>query len=408
MGKHNIFQNSLFQNPHEGSNITSPILRGVIDQVFNEINLDKLSQFKALTTEDKTILLKELTELRLSVIKAKSEGRFISIENLKNHLNIFSDKNIKADQEWETLKAQIDGQCSTKNLTFSDEVPTDFNSVSQLIESNKSEILTQIEKPLGSFGDTTINEILSKGFDLFSHLGDVAATINSDYIAYIPFLTTVLIYLGVVRFYNKVGFKNRNVPALERSREMKLFMLTSATFITAVLVGLKKVATPNQVKIKNEILINTKQDNIKDAVMNSGMLPFFNNKIPNWSYPFILAILLMFLESYLEDKGLIQNSTNAIISDNIVLFKYFLIFSSVISFLFICKYILTIYFYIMFSKGKMSMPIYLPQYMLNWLKAIEENSKEEHKGDYIEFYFNHMLIYLLILFLNLLFFYFSM
>ena len=41
----------------------------------------------------------------------------------------------------------------------------------------------------------------------------------------------------------------------------------------------------------------------------------------------------------------------------------------------------------MFSKNKFTMPIYLPQFILDWLKFIREISKSEKKGIFIEFYF---------------------
>ena len=51
----------------------------------------------------------------------------------------------------------------------------------------------------------------------------------------------------------------------------------------------------------------------------------------------------------------------------------------------------------MFSKEKISMPVHLPQFLLNWLKIIQILSQVEQKGIYIEFYFKNILIYLFIL-----------
>jgi len=50
----------------------------------------------------------------------------------------------------------------------------------------------------------------------------------------------------------------------------------------------------------------------------------------------------------------------------------------------------------MYSKDKLSIPIYFPQFLLDWLNLINAISKNDYKGLFIEFYFKHILIYFII------------
>ena len=59
-------------------------------------------------------------------------------------------------------------------------------------------------------------------------------------------------------------------------------------------------------------------------------------------------------------------------------------------------YLLTIYLFIQFSEGKINMPIYLPQFILEWLAEIKKLSKVSAKGTIIGYYFKLIVIYALI------------
>ena len=47
---------------------------------------------------------------------------------------------------------------------------------------------------------------------------------------------------------------------------------------------------------------------------------------------------------------------------------------------------LCIYLFIMFSKNKINIPIYLPSVIRNWLKFFEELSTEKNKSIIIDYY----------------------
>ena len=83
------------------------------------------------------------------------------------------------------------------------------------------------------------------------------------------------------------------------------------------------------------------------------------------------------------------------------LVKLFFFLGSISSFILICYYIINIYLYIMFSQEKLNIFIYLPSFILGWVKNIQEISKEENKSFYIEFYLRLIFVYMFILFLCL-------
>lgn len=60
----------------------------------------------------------------------------------------------------------------------------------------------------------------------------------------------------------------------------------------------------------------------------------------------------------------------------------------------IVKFSLTIYFFILFSKDKMKMPEHLPAVTLKWLDYLRIASKTEDKGQFIELYMRHILVYI--------------
>ena len=50
----------------------------------------------------------------------------------------------------------------------------------------------------------------------------------------------------------------------------------------------------------------------------------------------------------------------------------------------------------MFSKGKISMPIHLPEFILDWLRFIQKISQHENKGVFIDVYFRNIIIYIIV------------
>lgn len=168
--------------------------------------------------------------------------------------------------------------------------------------------------------------------------------------------------------------------------------------------------------LKPKIVVNVNSDSIpqdstpipqdstegKGSIISSSSMFFFTKKIPSWLKTTLLVFIgticitytLKYFGFYSEGKfNLISNLLSNPLA--IKLIKIYFILGSISSIIMICYYILNLYLFIMFSKGKISMPIHLPQFILNWLKFIQEVSQFEEKGVFIDVYFRNILVYFL-------------
>lgn len=131
-----------------------------------------------------------------------------------------------------------------------------------------------------------------------------------------------------------------------------------------------------------------------------------NKKLPplRGLKPVILFIISFICLNFMSRNTGVQSTGDIIESILLyrVLVKLFFILGSISSFILIAYYAITIYLFILFSKNKISVPIYYPQFILDWLKSIQHMSKyAAMRGLYIEFYFRLILVYLFILLLTL-------
>ena len=145
----------------------------------------------------------------------------------------------------------------------------------------------------------------------------------------------------------------------------------------------------------------------RGSIISSGLMYFFTNtkKIPSWLKKtlliFICTVCVSYILKYYVFIGNSDDSFNIIskiLSYPLVvkLIKIYFVFSSIASFLLICYYTLCLCLYVMFSKGKISMPIHLPEFILDWLRFIQKISQHENKGVFIDVYFRNIIIYIIV------------
>ena len=179
-------------------------------------------------------------------------------------------------------------------------------------------------------------------------------------------------------------------------------MIVAAPLIVGSIFVIKNVAITPKISVKIDSVSATEdKEIIPDAV--SGLIPFIKQRLPSWLKAVISIIIsIIFLNYIYKYTGLNEgNNIKSILLSNLVLVKLFFILGSISSSIMIGYYILNIYFFIMFSREKINRNIYLPQFILDWLKFIQKISKYENKGLYIEFYFRLILVYIFILLLTL-------
>ena len=191
-----------------------------------------------------------------------------------------------------------------------------------------------------------------------------------------------------------------------RPRDIKFLLLSYALLITVSLVIITKLNSIN-INIYLNITLSTINNQlcwlgsgveVKEAVTSTAsFFTFFTKNKPEW----LKSLFLIFLSFVLIALVINYTGTNPIgmlLANPFFykLFKLYFIIGSILPLLAILYYSITIYFFIQFSKGKMSMPIYLPQFILNWLAEIKELSKISAKGIIIGYYFKLIIIYTLI------------
>jgi hypothetical protein len=468
----NISSDSIYQE--EVSGITSPILRLLIEKGLKEegFKIIKPVEFKTLSKEDAKTKLEELSqfkseidELNKEVVNINEESNTKIIEGLlkskdidvrtedgiikflnkdqssvieinevealakvQNFIKNFKDKNLKYDAEWEDFKRKLDQQVSQGKEVGSDSLGlSDMNSINETFLNNKDQIVDTFKKakPFGELGEITLNQIMEKGSEVLSPLGNIN-NISTGAGSAFTGISLYFMYKGVVRLFDSLAFKDypKNISSEKfldykkmRARELRTFMILGAPLIVGSLYAIKQVSFPAQINVElvskdtsSVITSSTGAEKINDEglIRGIGLISLIKNKLPNW-LKYILLIIISFISLYYISKleGLISEgggfNINSILLNNIIFMKLFFVLGSISSFIMSFYYILNIFLFIKFSKNKNPVAAevqdrlnYLPQFIKDWVKFIEKMSKYEDNGYYIEFYLRLIVLYLLI------------
>lgn len=152
--------------------------------------------------------------------------------------------------------------------------------------------------------------------------------------------------------------------------------------------------------IMDSHVINTSHTNInKETVMSSSLLGLIKNKIPFWLREMIIIIISLITFIYFSNK--LPINAHNIITNYIYYVKIFFIIGIFSTSIMIFRYVLTLYLIYQFSENNIKSSIYLPSFILRWIKNIERISQlsTENKTNYIEFYYRILFMYVFILLL---------
>lgn len=439
------------------SGVTSPILRLIIEKGFKDegIEINKPIEFKPLSTEEAQKKLEELSQFKSEInelkkeVEVRSEDGMIKIINkdqsaaieinedealakVKNIIKIFNDKGQKSDAKWEDFKKNLEQQVlpgkevDIENLSLSD-----MNSINETFIKNKEDIVDTFKKakPLGELGEITLNEILEKGNEVLSPLGNISK-ISTEIGGVFTGISLFFMYKGVVRLFDSLAFKEypKNLSSENlidykklRARELRTFMIFGAPFIVGSLYQIKQISFPANIKvgIVDEPTNGTssgitssagaEKTNAEDLIRGIGLISFIKNKLPNW-LKYILLITISFIslvyiskfEEFISSPaGGGFNGINSILLNNSIYVKLFFVLGSISSFSMILYYILSIFLFIKFSQDKNPVeeqkPLsHLPQFIQDWIKLLKKMSKYEDNGYFIQFYLRLIILFLLI------------
>lgn len=257
---------------------------------------------------------------------------------------------------------------------------------------------TYTSQPLCVFGEI-IGYLI--GYEILSPLSSIYSNYSSEIVLGIGILTSFFLYKKVVNLYFDTTLHAYNLNKIEdkirRTRDIRNFMLYSAPWIVTGLVGLSSLF-PAKIIISNF-------SGVIDEVGSSSksIFPFigaFWKKIRDWLKFLVVGYTIYYLIHFMNPELIVIKSFILdIIIANLYYYKLFFKVGIVINIYFIIKYMLMIYFYILFSKGKMEMPIYLPKTTLDWLEYIKGASTRLEKGVFIGIYTRYVLVYVFLIFL---------
>ena len=364
------------------------------------------------TEADRKRIIEEALNIKKNISRINEEEDSANLlEIVTRQINFMKNQNLMADEKWDGLKAKL-----TQELFVPNSIGLkDLIEINKVVEKNKPEIKETIikSKPLVEISETTLNQIVDKGLDV---LGSYSFPVSvGDVIGGVNLISSYFLYKGVVNLFAKHAFKQDVPNTIQyqrmKAKEIRLFMIIGAPLIVASLYSMKQVAFPNKIVINSESVsssggvagLNTKQEITKNPGFSS-LIPIlggFSKKIPGWLKSVILLIFSIIFVKYIYKYTGLSSSTVLIVISKLKLVKLFFFLGSISSFILICYYIISIYLYIMFSQEKLNIFIYLPSFILGWVKNIQEISKEENKSFYIEFYLRLIFVYMFILFLCL-------
>lgn len=422
-------------------------IRKIIDNTVNDTEIINIqNEFKKYTPTEGKKLLSDLEIFKQKANAIKSE------ENLNlMHLNILKfldhqrNSSMAADKKWENLKAKMrDTKLNTEKIESIENSKVISENLTENNENIK-EVFSESNsfKPLGEAGEITVNEALRKGIEVFSPLLDIYKNHPIEVKTGFSVITTLMMYKSVVNLYNKIAFKeypditryNVEIQRM-RNKEIKFFMLVGAPLIVGALCGIKNVF-PTKIIIQNETASSSEslQPNLIEKISQSSnnldlastpaeankeldladskisKIPFLGGiyrRIPGWLRSVITTIALYYGIKYLSQDilgignpyevidSVFKNYTNYV--------KLFFKIGAISCLFIIIYYIVTIFMFIMLSKEKIfatQVPIYLPQFILDWIKFLKRISSYPDKGIFIEFYLRLIFIYIFILIITL-------
>lgn len=142
---------------------------------------------------------------------------------------------------------------------------------------------------------------------------------------------------------------------------------------------------------------------ISPETIATSFLFFSKYKIPEWLKELIKLVICLFLISLIEYINITgePNPITLLITSNLLIFKWVFIIGSILNLMITLENILKIYLCILFSKNKISIPIHLPEFILDRLRYLHLISQFEEKGVFIKLYFRSALIHIVVFLLCL-------
>jgi hypothetical protein len=272
-------------------------------------------------------------------------------------------------------------------------------------------------KPLGNFGDMTINEALKQGFKIAGPLRESLdkVGINGSYIGIGGSLITFgIMFNGICKAHSNLVYKGSNIPNSKewelmsdrlkvyyektRLREIKNFKLIAAPMLVISLFVIKQLTFTRNINVSFES--STETDVSTSDIKQSFSIITFLKKLPNFIGKVVIGTFVLIIINYF----LTTYSIN--LSDPFYL-KCICIFCLIISSIMFLNYFIQYFIYLYFSMHKnISIPKSLPKRIYRLLDEL--NTLSDFKPFIRTHFYLNFLIYgvLILLFIILLSFFY--
>jgi hypothetical protein len=313
--------------------------------------------------------------------------------------------NSKGDKLWEDFKQRefVKGSITEQQVLYN----SDLLGYSEYLKTNKSIITGTIipglkigpdiagKKPLGTAGDITINELVSKGLEAFDTPIVKMVTENVGITGLGGFVSGMIIYKTIVNMYIKSAYNTnltdviKNTPST-RSKEIALFMIMGAPFVAGCMLVTKTVlGVKLNVKLigNNETVLEGTSSDSNTGTEGSSLVRssffLFLNRLPSWLKSILNYTALWFIGLFIVKViGYNSNIITEISSQFNVYLLYILKTYCILNFLVFIYFIWKLYVIVMYANNKDYInPEVYPKFIKNELLesktiAIQEYIKE--------------------------------
>ena len=278
--------------------------------------------------------------------------------------------NLKLNAIWEKVRNKnlVEDVINTKkelNISQLLECQQQFiNSNKELLSAElKTKSFSQ-QKPLGNFGDITLNDAITEGLSILETplVNLIRDNVNINVVG--NYIGAMFMYNAVVKLYMKSAY-NQNLPDLlknapsTRVREVALFMLFAGPAIVGSLMTINKV-TAGGTKIILKIAENTEvlteaevSGSGTSTIISNSFLFLILNKLPRWLKALLkyiaIYLILLFIVNVIGYKS---NIVLEISSNFFVYLVYFLKIWSILNFFVVIYFFLRIYVLKMYVNKK--------------------------------------------------------
>lgn len=335
------------------------------------------------------------------------------LNNMKNDENLFTSINNLSDkiENSKVLDKLFENKSALEFFksfreNFSNEEWDKVNNIFNIL--NETEVSQGEYKPLGKFGEITLNEAMKKGFKIVGPIRESLdkVGINSSYLTLGGSLLTIgIMFNGICRAHSKLVHQGSSAPTPEqwasmtprlklyyektRLKDIRSFKLIAAPMLVLSLFVIKQLTFPRNINVSLES--STETNFSTSEIKQSFSIITFFKKLPNFIGKVVIGIFVLIIINYF----LTTYSIN--LSDPFYL-KYICIFCLILSSIMFLNYLIQYFIYMYFSiHKKINIPKSLPIRIYTLLDEL--NTLSDYKPFIRTHFYLNFLIYGSIIFI---------